>query len=694
MLLEYTGGFERIEQLPEQERRDVRARLGIVRAMEALEADGIKLTQRYLERRTVQASLRTEAKRLADDEHLFHDAHIGNASHPHSLPKGRKLQEMHRIFIAFDRNPVVLMRRHKKKGWIKGATRLCPVGERFIDYVLNQYFKPVQPQLAPLYHDAMVKFRVPEDAILRGFKFPSITAVREHAKAMSKVRKDLGRNGSKYSQNKYGAGSTDIRAFKIGETCPTDQAYLSIFTNPKGEMEVKEIDPRKEGSPLEDGEVRRLWLFFMIDLATRMPLAGLLAETADGDHQKKLLRMAMRDKTREKIRYGCKHDPAPPVRLALVKSDNGSATRNGDVYSSELGMRSTILTGRAYNSVDNAYCERAFGTMQFKILNFLPGYTGSRPGELNAYDGKKNASVVPEALMRHITHFWIDEYPHSPHKGTGMSDATPLQKMEQLIEEAGGIEAPDPEVLRVHLGESTMATTTSEGVKIFGIPYNSTSLQKFAGGEPKKVTVFLNPDDLREVSICSEATDEIIKGHLTMTAFADLTLDEAIADMRSAIEDNPEKRKLHDQHLKAARRRRVEESGYLPDSDLPSSYTTIAKIRAQADLIAHVEFVSLTRTGPTSSPGSIMHRQPTTSPGSIMHRRPETLPGNIMDRQPAVLPGSTMPAHADAPAATSAQAPRRVSPEGASDPEAHTAREEPADTQAIKTFKPITESKL
>ncbi|MEL6692733.1 MAG: transposase family protein, partial [Pseudomonadota bacterium] len=350
-LLEYTGGFERIEQLPEQERRDVRARLGLVRAMEQLEEEGSKLTQRFLDRRNVRQRLRRVATELTDDKNLFLWARIGSPSLPHSLPKGRKLQEMHRTFLKFGRNPVVLMRRHHKKGWEKGRSRLCLVGERFIDYVLNLFADPKQVQLGPLYEDAKEAFDVPEDAILLGFKFPTIVTVRKRAAALSKVIMEIGRNGHRFSRNKYGAGSTNIRAMKFGDYCATDQMYLSIFTNSKGEVEFKKIEADKEGTPLEPGEIRRLWLFFMIDVATRMPLAWLLAETADGDHQKKLLRMAMRDKTREKVRYGCKHDPALPVKPKMVRSDNGTAARNADMYASQLGMGINITTGRAYHSV-------------------------------------------------------------------------------------------------------------------------------------------------------------------------------------------------------------------------------------------------------------------------------------------------------------------------------------------------------
>ncbi|MCK8463206.1 transposase family protein [Aliiroseovarius sp. S1339] len=668
-LLEFTGGIERVEQLPQAERHDVRARLGIMVAMDKLEEEGVKLTQRYLSRRDVRQRLRHLAIELSGEKNLFRDAHIGSASLPHVLPKGRKLQEMRRTFQTFDRNPVVLMRRHHKKGWQKGRSRLCLLGEQFIDYVLNCFCDPRQVKLGKLYKGAKSKFNVPEDAVLSGFEFPSIVTVRKRAAALDKLIKEIGQNGHRYARNKYGAGSTNIRALKYGEYCATDQMYLSIFTNSKGEEEFKKIEADKEGTPLKAGEIRRLWLFYMIDVATRMPLAWLLADTADADHQNKLLRMAMRVKTREKVRYECEHDPAPPVKPKMVRSDNGTAARNADMYASQLGMGINIMTGRAYNSVDNSYAERALAPVQWKLLNFLPGYTGSRPGELNGYDGQKNAEITPDDLMGRITRFFVDEVPHSEHKGTGMNRATPKQKLDETIEMYGGIDAPDPEMIRLHFGEKATATTTSEGVRIFNIPYNSTALQKFAAGDAKKVTVCLDPDDLRHVTILNEENTDVITADLRMTVFADLTLEEAITDMRSAVEANPEKRALHNEHLKAARARRVKESGFFPDSNLPSSYTRIEELRRQADQMAHVECISMVRTGPTIAPGSIMDRSSTTSP-------------MISD---APQQGENMSSGNAEPHSTSSQTPSRTQ---------EAATDTTLETQAVRTFKPITESKL
>ncbi|WP_177172624.1 Mu transposase C-terminal domain-containing protein [Loktanella sp. DSM 29012] len=677
-LLDYTGGLEKLAQLPEAEQRDVRARLGLILAMDVLEAEGRKLTQRYLDRADVHRRLRDIAKTLSDNPHLFHDTHIGSAKRPHSLPSGRTLQEMRSTFISYGREPIVLARRHHLKGPPEDQRRrMCATQERFIDYVANLYLSTQQPKIGPLYENSKAAFKLSEQDILKGVKLPSVTTIRTRFRQLPQTMVEAGRNGKRHAQNKYGAGSTDIRALKYGETCPTDQYLMSIFTNAKGETCIKKIDRAKANEPLEKREIRRLWLFFMIDVATRLPLAWLLAETADGDHQKKLLRMAMRDKTREKVRYGCKHDPAPPVSLALVKSDNGTAARNGEVYASQLGLGTAVMTGRAYNSTDNAYAERPFGTLQWKVLNFLPGYTGSRPGELNRYDGQKKAEITPDALMGVITRYFVDEYPYTQHNGTGMFGATPWQKFEEVRERSDGIDAPSAEMLRLHLGEEEQATTSSEGVKFMGIPYNSSALQRFAGGARKKCTVMLNPDDPRQVTILNAETKDLITADLTMTIFADLTLEEILAVKRAAIEANPGLRTLHEEHLAEARRRRVRESGFFPDSDLPSSYARIDKLWKFAADMANVELVSMSRSVTTVAPGSIMDRTRSPAPYAGLPAQDEPASPAAPDTPP--LEPSTH--HVDHDAMT----PGATPPEAANDEKT---------TITKPMFSPITESKV
>lgn len=606
-LLTFTGGIEYLDQLPEDERRDVRARLGLVLAMDDLEASGAKLTQRYLDRRDVRERLRCTACELSKDDKLFHGVYIGSQRRPHSLPKGRTLHEMRATYHEYDRNPVVLMRRNHMKGPQGEARRkTTDPQERFIDYVLNRYYETVQPKLAKVYRAAKAIWATSQDHFLKGFQAPSLTTVRNRLKAINDIAKSAGRDGLRYAQNRYGAGRTDVRALDYGDHLVTDQVLLSIFVNDKGKEEARVLDPAKADEKLAPNEKRRLWLHVMRDVATRLVVAWVLAESPDADHQKTLLRMATRDKTRLAQRYECKRKPAPPVGLGTVKSDNGSATRNTAIYESQLGLGATVITGRTYNSTDNAFAEAVFGPLQWDVLNMLAGYVGSRPGELNGYDGHKEAGLTRDTLMGTITRYFVDEVPFGSSRGTGMFGATPWQRLEETIETYGGIKPPDPVARRIHLGEASVVSTTSEGVKVFGIPYNSSDLQQFAGGASKRVTVFLDPDDLREVTIISDETKDIITADLTMTIFADLTLEEAVEVMRQAVEANPEKRQLHEEYLQEAIARRARESGFFPEPADPAGYVRIDELRRQAAQMANVEFVPMPRSGPTVSPGNVM----------------------------------------------------------------------------------------
>lgn len=201
------------------------------------------------------------------------------------------------------------------------------------------------------------------------------------------------------------------------------------------------------------------------------------------------------------MRYGCKQDPVTAVRLGHSLADNGTATRNSEVYAAQLGMGMTVKTARAYQPVDKRIVERVFGTLQWEVLNFRPGYTGSRPGELTGYDPKASAKITHDDLYGTITRYFIDEYPFRTHRGTGMFGATPRQKREQAMARYGSIKPPSQRERILHFGVKSNATTTPEGVTAFNIPFNSNELQDLTAGMPKKVTVHLDPDDLRMVYV-------------------------------------------------------------------------------------------------------------------------------------------------------------------------------------------------
>lgn len=615
-LLEFTGGYELVHQLPEEQQDIVRARLPVVLAILEMEAEGWKLTQRAMSRNPVTGTngpvrkeLMRRARAIAQDDGIHGTARGGRVTASFDWPQGRTLRKYADLYVQYGHNPVVLLDRDHRKGpQGEDRQRLSACQEKFIAYVLNLWQSTRKPKLAPLAADAQGTFHVPPDELARGFTFPSITTIRTRAKAISTVVSTLGRRGLRQGANLVGAGSTDVRALMYGEKAEIDQVYVSIFTDGTGVVCGREINPATAGKDLEANEICRLWLHVLLDVATRLPLAWIIGKSADADHSHALLRMATRDKTKEKVRYGCKRDPAPPAGLLLSSADNGTATRNGSVYSAQLGTGTIVMTGRTYHATDKPYVEGLFGTMQFQVLNFLPGYTGSRPGELEGYKPQHSAAVTHDGLYGILTRYFIDEYPFRPHRGTGMFGATPWQKFEETVRLYGGIEAPSARDRCLHLGVKREMSTTSEGVNPFGIPFNSTALQRFADGQSKPVTVHIDPDFMKQAHVTAEGLAEVIKVDLSMTALNDLTLEEILDLMTATAKANPKQCELHGGHLKEARARRARESGFFPDSRAPESYRTLEQLQKQADRLRQVAFRPVPVLCPSAAPGAVMDR--------------------------------------------------------------------------------------
>lgn len=646
-LLDQTGGFEFFEQLADKQKELVRFRLPIVLAILQMEEEGFNLTHQAMSKHSVSGAegpirkaLRKRAREISQGTDAPETTRGGKVKASFVWPQGKTLRRYADLFVKFDRNPVVLADRDHRKGPCQkvGDGWLSETQEQFISYVINLWLDNRKPKVAPLVALAMTQFHVPASAIAQNFCFPSITTIRTRIKGLPEGVKTIGRKGKRQAANLMGAGSTDIRALMFGEKVEMDQHYLSIFTDGAGLVQVCEVDPNTASDELADNEIARIWLHYMEDIATRLPLAWVVAKSADADHSHALLRMATRDKTKEKVRYGCQRDPAPPAGLLLTSADNGTATRNGSVYASQLGINAMVMTSRTYHATDKPYVESGFGPIQWQVLNHYAGYAGSRPGELEGYDPKQAAELTHDEIYGIITRYMIDERPFRSHGGTGMFRATPWQKFEEVKENYGEIEAPDPMARCMHLGVKREASTTPDGVKVFNLPFNSTALQRFADGQSKRVTVHLDPDFPQEVYITAEGTTEVMKATLSMTAFNDLNLEEILDLIDAVVKDNPKLRELHAQHFSEALERRARESGFFPDSRAPSSYRKIEHLQKLADRHSQVAIRPAMRAGMTAPPGSIMNRSGNAPAFQV--GRSEGSPGGATQPNP-IAPKST-----------------------------------------------------
>lgn len=73
------------------------------------------------------------------------------------------------------------------------------------------------------------------------------------------------------------------------------------------------------------------------------------------------------------------------------------------------------------------------------------------------------------------------------------------------------------------------ATITDEGVKVFGLPFNSPELQKFRDSERRKVAVYCDPDCTNEATVIIEGHPDPVRVELSWSEMCDMSIPEFLA---------------------------------------------------------------------------------------------------------------------------------------------------------------------
>jgi hypothetical protein len=466
--------------------------------------------------------------------------------------------------------------------------------------------------------------------------------------------------GPRQARNKRGRGSTDLRALLIGEVVEIDECKISLVMCAKsaGYWEKMEQEGKDALEKLDEFIQSRFWILVMIDVATRMPLVWVVTENPNADATLALLRMATRDKTREKQFYGCSGEPAAAVGLMHVKNDNGSGLRNSTVIGALLGSGSINTITRTYSSTDRPHIERLFWTLENIVFRMLPGYTGSRPGDLPGYDAMANGVLTVEQLHEIVTRYFIDEYPSTRHYGFGMNGRRPIDVYRSINETRGHVPQIDSQTRRIQLGWEDEVTPTDESVRVFhGIWFNSNEFQekRDAYRVSGKVKVYVDPDNLNFATAVLPNVKEPIELHLQVTAFADMTLPEELRLMAEHRREDPLATEIHDDQVMRTRMHRYERIKAIGvEHNLPRSYSTIAECKQLAKSV----FAGPLMTRPKSVAGTTRRGRITNlEPSNVVYRfGGKAAPVPAPDNEPARfdgLPASASPiTHASVAAGT------------------------------------------
>ena len=618
------GGFQSWQALPEHQRETGVIRLALCRAMVAwrlkLRSEAgnqrLELSGRGLDEPEPREFIAAHASK-ALDTNICTTPRAGGKSNAFILYKGRTLKELLQIYDALEANesPVAaLIPRHHLKG-----DRRTKIPHRLRVLMTEAWEKKgidrKKSSVANVMDFLETKLRE-ENARrnrngLEAIKAPSRGTLKSHIQGLLTPTEMLvGQTGRQHGRNKRGRGSTDHRALLIGEMVEIDECKMSLVISAR-EAGVWETLAENEKTSLEqlDQYIKdRFWILVMIDVASRMPLAWVIAETPNAEATLALLRMVTRDKVLEKELFGCSGEPAAAVGLMHVKNDNGPGLRNTRTIGAMMQLGSINTIGRTFEATDKTYVERLFGTLQGQVLRGLPGYTGSGPGDLPGYDALANGVITKEQLYSIVTRYFIDEYPSNRHYGADMFGRRPREVYEFINRTRGQIAPIDPNQRRLSLGWEENVTPTDEGVRVFGgIWFNSDEFQVSRDRHKGKLQVFVDPENLNFATAVIPGAKSGVELELQTTAFADMTLPGVLNLMAEMRREDPAATEFHHDQVMRSRKNRYDLTHALEvEHNLPRSYATIEECRAKSKAVfAGSRVVSAPGLTGTTRPGSV-----------------------------------------------------------------------------------------
>ena len=597
------GHYTHAQCLPKEQQEIGRLNLCIARAVVALENE-INATQGgafkpLSQRRLSTKDIRTRLAELVSED-FGHKVHakqrVGGKSTTYGLYQGRTLRKYADRYKALPagEDPLNFMvTRDHLKGHRK--SRLHPHVEDLLNAAWAEVGRDKRKPTTAMVREAFeAKLRdANTHRMAEGhapLPMPSAKTIGNYRyKTITPLADEIAVNGVRHMRNTKGAGSTDVRALQIGELIEIDECKLSLIAVFKRENLWEQLSPAEQKA-LKDNENRiRMHLVVALDVASRMPLGWVLTDQPDTQATLAVLRMATRWKTREKQKYGCRNEPMPAIGIGRIKIDNGAALRNAEVASAICDVGGVLNMVRAHNPGDKPHVERLFGTLESRLLKMLPGYTGRKPNDLPAYDAKASGVIEQDELYAMITRFLIDEYPSTPHHGRGMFGRCPLDVAEAIMNEYGCIPPIPAHDRRISLGISAELTPQKIGVSFRdGLVYHSDELQKTRDKvrPAQQVTLYVDPDDLAEATICTPDAPEPLAVALQNTVYIDLTLAEYDAEITRLRSKDPRRAADHAKtRIDSYNKRKAEVSAIEKARKPPRATSTQSELERQTKVV-------------------------------------------------------------------------------------------------------------
>ncbi|MEM5431835.1 transposase family protein [Cupriavidus oxalaticus] len=321
-------------------------------------------------------------------------------------------------------------------------------------------------------------------------------------------------------KRRYGEriAAQQLSMFGSGPECARPLQRVEVDNTPLDVLVIDEATRLVLGRP---------WITVMIDHYSRMVVGFYVSfRKPSVESVLRCLRHAMLPKTYMRAKYPeIKADWPCFGLIELIVCDNGLEFHANDLEAACADIGTHLLYCQPRTPHLKGVIERFLKTLNYNFLHLVPGTTYSKYEKRLGYDSVAKA-VLTLSELQLVLHKWIVEvYGATYHRGI---DGAPLQRWQEGVETDAPELAPDPQRLKVYLGQVERRRLDSNGVKLNNLRYTSDALQCIRGDKVAlEVTVRYNPDDLGTVHVLDPKRKEYVVASCTRPALANgLTIEQ------------------------------------------------------------------------------------------------------------------------------------------------------------------------
>jgi putative transposase len=398
----------------------------------------------------------------------------GSVQRSYKLVGPRQFKRLHDLYVDSGFNPLALV--SLKRGPKARVTAHRDDLELWLEYAAR-YADRKRPSMRNCL--LMLKAEVHrrnverEGTGLREFTMPSRTCFENLIKGMGVYYLTAKRHTEDYARKKFAITQGGVLVERPGERVEMDEWMVDLsilFTH----LRIWNVLTKEE----QDAVKRiRVWLTVAIDCATKCILAMHFSHRKPS-HRSSLaaLEMIVTDKTPISQIVGTGMPWIYGLVPEALLTDAGSAFRDVRFRSTVAALRCEHIIPPSGQPAARGTIESFFHTCELRFMSYFDGRTFSNILQKGKVDPRGYASVNLDVFNRIFVRAIIDIYHTTPHSGLG--GETPADAWERLSA-FSAINQPISSIERRHLfGVELERAISDKGVRVFGVHYNSSELQR------------------------------------------------------------------------------------------------------------------------------------------------------------------------------------------------------------------------